>query len=85
MLHKNLPRSIRWKVMFVRFFMDYLAAVQMLLTGQIANFKAVFEARRAYHKMKKEYPITQDNKTNGYQQLQKRSIVWDYYVKGKRK
>ena len=85
MLHKNLPRSIRWKVMLVRFFMDYLAAVQMLLTGQTANFKAVFEARRAYHTMKKEYPITQDNKTNGYQQLQKRSIVWDYYVKGKRK
>jgi hypothetical protein len=65
--------------------MDYLAAIQMLLTGQIANFKAVFEARCAYHKMKQEYPITQDNKTNGYQQLQKRSIVWDYYVKGKRR
>ena len=83
MLYKNLPRCHRWWIMLVRFGMDYLAALQMLLTGQKENVKAVVKARLAYHKMKKEYLPTHDNKMRGFRLLARRSIVWDFYVRKK--
>ena len=92
MLRKNLPASRLWWVMFIRFFMDYAAALQMLLTHQLPNAKAVFEARLAYHKMKKQYPIARKRavgsqndsvcqKSYANDMLAKRSIVWDFYVR----
>lgn len=84
MLYKNLPTTHRWWIMLVRFGMDYLAALQMLLTGQKENVKAVVRARCAYHKMKKGYPSTHDHKMRGFQLLARRSIVWDFYVRRKR-
>ena len=84
MLYKNLPTTHRWWIMLVRFGMDYLAALQMLLTGQKENVKAVVRARCAYHKMKKEYTPIHDNKMRGFQLLARRSIVWDFYVRRKR-
>ena len=82
MLRKNLPINRLWWVMVIRFFMDYLAALQMLTTKQTANAKAVWEARREYHRMKKQYPITTKQTTT---MLAKRSIVLDYYLLRKKK
>lgn len=84
MLYKNLPGSHRWWIMLVRLGMDYLAALQMLLTGQKENVKAVVKARLAYHKMTKEYLPIHDNKMRGFHLLSRRSIVWDFYVRKKR-
>ena len=84
MLYKNLPTTHRLWIMLVRFGMDYLAALQMLLTGQKENVKAVVRARCAYHNMKKEYTPIHDNKMRGFQLLARRSIVWDFYVRRKR-
>jgi hypothetical protein len=64
--------------------MDYLAALQMLLTGQWENVKAVVQARLAYHKMKRGYQVTNYEKQNGYSLLVRRSIVWDFYVRRKK-
>ena len=94
MLRKNLPISRLWWVMMVRFCMDYLAALQMLLTGQLPNAKAVFQARREYHKMKLQYPIAHCpmpnseasyGKRNALKLLAKRSIVLDFYLLRKKK
>ena len=85
MLKKNLPESRLCWVMIVRFFMDYVAALQMLITGQTPNAKAVFEARRAYHTLKKQYPISGHRKEKALALLAKRSIVFDYYLLGKKK
>ena len=41
-------------VLFVRFFLDYAAAVFYLLQGRWGACKAVFEARRDYHRMIKK-------------------------------
>ena len=84
MLRKNLPLSQLWWVMIVRFFMDYVAALQMLVTGQIPNAKAVLEARWAYHKMKAQYPIANKGKQRALNMLAHRSIVFDFYVLGKK-
>ena len=39
-------------VLFVRFFLDYAAAMFYLLQGRFAACKAVFQARRDYHRLK---------------------------------
>lgn len=85
MLTKNLPASRLWWVMIVRFFMDYLAALQMLLTEQTPNAKAVFQARQAYQKMKIGYRLSASGKHNALKLLAKRSIVLDYYLFKKKK
>ena len=85
MLRKNLPLSYLWWIMFIRFFMDYLAALQMLLTGQVSNAKAVFQARWAYHKIKKQYPILNSEKQAAIKLLTRRSIVFDFYLCKKKK
>ncbi len=93
MLWKNLPAAELSHVMRVRCLLDYLAAFQMLvLKHNIADFKAVLKARRAFRKWRYEFRsreeiakelrsgerTTRDGRTNY-------SILWSYYVKGHRK
>lgn len=85
MLRKNLPTSKRWWIMLIRFFMDYIAALQMLVTGQWENSKAVIQARRAYHILKKQYKTPYTQSDSNSLPIAKRSIVWDYYVRKKKK
>ena len=49
MIRKNKKHP--FGVLFVRFFLDYAAACLYLLQGRLGAFKAVFQARRDYHKM----------------------------------
>lgn len=83
MLYKNLPSSHRWWIMLVRLVMDYVAAMQMLLTGQWENVKAVFKARCAFHKMKMNYRHIK-RPLHLPKVISHRSIVWDYYVRKKK-
>jgi len=53
MIYKNKQHP--WGVLFIRFFLDYAAACFYLLQGRPKSFKAVFEARRDYKKMRKAY------------------------------
>ena len=50
MIYKNKKHP--YGVLFVRFFLDYMAAFFYLLQGRFGAFKAVFQARLDYHKMK---------------------------------
>jgi GT2 family glycosyltransferase len=84
MLYKNLPIGYRRWVMVLRFFMDYLAALQMLLTKQVPNAKAVFQARKAYHEMKQHYEV-QQHRSICELPIAQRSIVIDFYLRRKTK
>ena len=53
MIYKNMKHP--YGVLFIRFFLDYAAACFYLLQGRPKSFKAVFEARRDYRKMRKAY------------------------------
>ena len=53
MIYKN--RRFPWIVLSLRFFLDYAAAVMFLLTGKQGSAKAVVEARREYHRMRRNY------------------------------
>ena len=90
MLYKNLPTNRLWWVMIVRFILDYVAALQMLLTGHTSNFKAVVQARHDYLHARKHYQALRQENMNAAvckfpKTITHRSIIWDYYVRGKRK
>ena len=53
MIYKNKKHP--YGVLFLRFFLDYAAAFVYLLQGRPRSFKAVFDARCDYRKMRKAY------------------------------
>ena len=90
MLYKNLPTSKWLLVMLIRWPLDYVAALQMLLSGKWLNFKAVFQARCAFWRLRKQYKAIRAANLRKSEVLypttiSKRSIIVDYYLLGKRK
>lgn len=53
MIYKNKKHP--FGVLFVRFFLDYAASCFYLLQGRWGACKAVFQARRDYHRMRRAY------------------------------
>ena len=90
MLYKNLP-PLQWLlVMLIRIPLDYVAALQMLLSGKWLNFKAVFQARCAFWRLRKQYKVIRENNLRNSRAqyptlISRRSIIVDYYLLGKRK
>lgn len=89
MLYKNLPAQRLRRVMMMRAFLDYVAAVKFLFSGDIKDFKAVVKARREYSKMRHDFlPDRIENircaVCENIPQMSNRSILWEYYVKGNR-
>jgi GT2 family glycosyltransferase len=90
MLYKNLPEKYYNKVMFWRFFLDYLAAFQFLLKGHPANALAVVKARRNFNKQKKNYQLIRKENlakatTDDFpKEILRKSLLWLYYVRNKK-
>lgn len=55
MLYKNLPDEDLHRVMRVRLLLDALASAIFLLKGQWGSFRAVWQARFAYNKMRPDF------------------------------
>jgi GT2 family glycosyltransferase len=85
LLYKNLPSNRLQSVLFLRFFMDYLAAFQLFVTGKPHNAAAVFRARRDYSKMKKNYAVTKGIHNESIPEIYKGSIIFNYYLRGKKR
>ncbi len=90
MLYKCLPDGELRHVMRVRWFLDYLAAFEMLvLKRSWGDFKAVFRARRAFRRWKKDFradreAIQKSRAASGVtviREVYMRSLLWQYYVK----
>lgn len=90
MLYKNLPENELAHVMRVRFWLDYVAAFKsLLLDGNWGEFKAVLRGRRAYKSWRADFghdradiqaslDATATNTRKSY------SILYEYYIKGRR-
>ena len=90
MLYKNLPPQELNKVMRVRAFLDYVAALQYLLKGQLGNVKAVFYARSEYKRLRSYFlKAREENLRKTYvdsiPERIKSSILWQFYVKGRKR
>jgi len=89
LLYKNLPNNQLKKIMFWRYFFDYSAALQLFVTGKPRNARSVFKARSEYKRMRpnfaekrKENILFSTNVDNP--EIFQKSIVFEYYLKGKR-
>lgn len=89
MLYKNLETDELQHVMRVRWWLDYVAAFKMLiLDGHWGDFKAVFKARKAFRKWKKDFEgdrqyLQQHRSVSNHQLLSPYSVLWQYYGKGR--
>ncbi len=89
MIYKNLPDKDLKRVMRARFFLDYIAAAKFLLSGHARNAKAVYDARKAFHKMRPEYAARRKEnlaKTTlaDIPELMRRSLILSFYLKGEK-
>ncbi len=90
MLYKNLEPNRLFPVLAIRFFLDILASLHFVVQGKIQNATAVIGAFRDYLKMKPDFKksrVDNLNKTvnHNVDTIYNRSMLWDYYAKGKRK
>ena len=89
MLYKNLSEQELKKVMRVRRVLDYVAALQMLLTGKPGEMKAVIKARRDFAKWKPLFRqdrllIQNSRKVDSIAEIYPRSLLACYYLRGKK-
>ncbi len=88
MLYKNLSDNELSHVMRVRWFLDYLAAFEMLLLQRNwGDFKAVFKARKAFKEWRSSFDeerkrIQAQRVEEEIPQIFQTSILWQYYAKG---
>ena len=88
MLYKCLSDAELGPVMRRRWWLDYLAAWEMLLLKRNwGDFKAVLRARRAFKAWRKDFEndrrqIQQNRVVEEIPEQRKFSILWQYYVKG---
>ena len=90
LLYKNLPQRKFLPIFFIRFFLDYLAAFQLFVTGKPKNAQAVFKARRDFSKMlpafkmKRKENLEKTIQTN-IPEITSKSIILNYYFLGKKR
>ncbi len=88
MLYKNLPEDDLRPVMRWRRVLDYLAAVQFLLKGDVPNARAVWQARSAYRRLRPS--LADDRRRNlaaTTATVPERiggSLLLNYYLKGRK-
>ena len=90
MLYKCLPDGELKHVMRVRWFLDYLAAWEMLLLKRNwGDFCAVFRARRAFKRWRKDFEqdrrqIQASRCADHIPEQRSFSLLWQYYAKGRK-
>lgn len=81
MIYKNAVDAN--KILFIRFFLDYIAAAVYLLKGETDNVKAVWKARGEFNKMKNE--LKKDREENLSKTVCKPDGLVDYSILAKAK
>ena len=90
MLYKNLPAERRTGVLAIRYFLDYLAALQMLLSGKRKDALAVVRARFEYSHIKHEFDNQRQQNLEAttvgkIPEQRPRSLLWAYYIRRRRR
>ncbi|MDR0332121.1 MAG: glycosyltransferase family 2 protein [Dysgonamonadaceae bacterium] len=89
MIYKNVPSADFFSTFAMRYVLDFLAFVHLLLRGNFKNAQAVIKAHRDFLKMRSSYQsircenlsktIVTDISTQ-----YKKSILWKFYFEGKK-
>ncbi len=90
MLYKCLPETELQAVMRWRWWLDYLAAWEtLILKRNLGDFKAIYRARRAFKQWQKDFAedrqkIQTSRVDNKKPERKTFSLLWQYYVKGRK-
>lgn len=90
LLYKNLPKKQLRFVLYQRFFLDYIAALQLLLTGKPRNAWAVLQARRDYRRMRPSFKARRKENLEKavlihIPEIIRNSIIFNYYLRKKKR
>lgn len=86
MLYKNLPQKDLKNVMRWRWILDYTAAFETLVISRnIGDFKAIYKARKAFKKWRKDFKcdreLIQKNRVDKSKSDRINiSLLWQYYI-----
>ena len=86
MIYKNTPEENIGKILKIRKLLDYIAIVEMLLSGKTKNAKAVINAHKEFNKIKQDYKAVQaDNQKKAtiknINTIYTKSILWSFFIK----
>lgn len=86
MIYKNMPQEKLCKTLFLRFFLDNVAALHLLLQGKPNNALSVVKAQLEFCKLRKNFAADRAKNraatTQNYpNELLKKSILVEYYLK----
>ena len=89
LLYKNLPDNKLHKTIFIRKFLDGVAAIMFILKGRAGNAKAVWKAHMDYYKNIKLLKVKRETVSNlvkdeTINHLVNKSIVFRFYIKGEK-
>ncbi len=89
LIYKNVPERRLKKVLFVRYFLDYLAAWMFFMKGHRADAYAIVRARNAFAKLKPSYkPVRESIQSAALEkepdQIYQGSVLWNYHMKRKK-
>jgi GT2 family glycosyltransferase len=90
MLYRNLPALHFKRTLTIRLLLDGLAAFKFIFSGEWSNFRAILRAHRDYfssrpHLHQERVLLRKNIKTENHSEIYHRSIVYDFFIKGKRK
>jgi len=90
MIYKNIATSKLNNVLLVRWFLDYLSALQMFLAGKKENARNVLKARRDFNKKKIVYKHRRKENLESTVEMEptgflNKSIVFNYYILNRKK
>jgi GT2 family glycosyltransferase len=89
LVYKNTTPSASRPVLRMRLLLDAVAALKFLISGGLADFKAVWRARRDFNRMKYRYqqgiPTVVNKSVQEEMLIYPRSILWDYYLCSRKK
>ena len=89
MIYKNVPEPSLQRVMRLRSLLDYVAMIKFLLTGDVKNARAVWQARQAFRRLKPDYcAVRAENmkkrSVSHIPECMTKSLVLSYYLRRER-
>jgi GT2 family glycosyltransferase len=89
MLYKNLPDNNLHSTIIIRRLLDGLAAIMFLISGKPGSFKSVWKAHMDFNKnldllKAKRKTVKELGTSNPLKSILNKSLVFEFYIKGKR-
>lgn len=84
LLHKNLPKGRRGRILFVRRLADTLAWAKFMVAGDTANARAILRAHRDFRKMRRNYTATVTDNYMRHIPGADRYVVIERYLLGRK-